>query len=157
MKLETLNDLLDLAIKVEQGSQSFYKNALGRAADEKTKNFLKELYEEEVQHERALVSLKESELYIGETKIPEDMDFGLEGSHSLGSSELPAEITYQAIAEAALKREAYAIKLFEGLSSLDLPKEFHDLFTNLLEEEKRHHAQMETLGEAIDGGLGNEM
>ena len=157
MELKTLNDLLDLAITVEQGSQAFYKTAMQHATDDKTKYFLKELYEEEVGHERALASLKDSELYIGDTPIPEGTSFGLEKSHSLSLAEIPKEITYATIAKAALQREAYAIQLFEGLSKLDLPKEFHDLFCNLLEEEKRHHQQMETLGAIKDGSAGNEM
>ncbi|HAZ11296.1 MAG: hypothetical protein A2X86_20540 [Bdellovibrionales bacterium GWA2_49_15] len=152
----TVDDLLQQAIFQEVQSQQFYKKALEKAKESNVKAFLKELIQEEEQHERMMKNLMESEIYDGSVAIAPSFVKDLGHSHTGEGFKWSANITMKEILQAALTREFNAIQLFERFSALPLHTEIKTLFQNLVREEKRHHQDIDKRYHALAGDMGDD-
>ncbi|MBI2521028.1 MAG: ferritin family protein [Bdellovibrio sp.] len=151
-----VDDLLKQAIFQEVQSQQFYKKALEKAKIPDVKNFLKQLIQEEEQHEKMIKNLMESEIYDGSLAIDGSFMKDLGISHKAESINWSDNLTMQEVLKVALTREYSAIQLFECFTALPLHSEIKMLFQNLVREEKRHHQDIEKRYHALSGDMGDD-
>lgn len=156
MSVKTVNDLLEIAIQHEISSQNFYQEALGKTSDPKVRHFLESLIEEEKGHERVLISIRAMEIYDGSVMIEDEMLRIAGESHTVKIPELSSEPGLDEIYEIALKRETRAYNIFKQLTEAVSDDELKTLFTNLADEEKGHHKNIDRAYHTQTGQMGYE-
>jgi len=156
--MKNLSDLLDLAIDQEVRSQELYRRGIDIVNDKETRFFLKELADEEVQHEKLLKNIKENGLFDLKAVVTDLSVFKHdEASHGPESIHFKPEWKMEEILELALKREFRANQLFQAMASTTVDKELKTLFLNLAEEEINHHRAVERKYNLQKGLMGPEI
>lgn len=156
--MKTLKDLLNVAIKQEVDSQKLYRKGIELVQDEKTKNFLKRLADEEVKHENILYNIRETGIYNPDTPINDQSLFDeAQSSHSADEVEFKQNLTVEDILEIALKREFDAGKVFKAAANAVEDNELKILLNNLAQEEIDHHREVEKQYKLLRGAMGNEL
>ena len=156
--MSTLKDLLNVAIKQEQNSQKLYRKGMDIAKDEETKIFFKRLYDEEVQHEKMLFNIRETELYDLDIVIddPELLEMA-KSSHGNDDLYLPEDLSIQDVLEMAMKRENTARLRYEKAAKTAKEEEIKELLTNLAKEEENHRLHVEKYYKLHKGLFGEEI
>ncbi len=156
--MKTLRDLLDIAIQQEIDSQKLYRYGMEIVSDEKARNFLKQLAEEEVRHENTLINIKETELYDLDVVVEDEAVFqNTLDSHGENVVELDKKLTVEDILEIALKREFAAGNVFAAAAKAARDEELITLFENLAKEEDIHHQRVEKEYRLLTGQMGEEL
>jgi rubrerythrin len=140
-RFETVEEILELAIKREVASSKLYQWLKRSVEDEEAKVMLEELSDEELRHQQLLEDALESESFegIGGESFAETFDRDtLSVAKDPGEDASPQEVMLFAI-----KREEEAVtfyttfkKRFEGLKQ-------ESLFERLADEERKHKAKLE--------------
>jgi rubrerythrin len=152
----TIDDLLDIAIRFEVSSQELYASMLDKTEDPETRTFLKNLVEEEKNHEDLLTTMKDMEIYDGSIVIEdESLISGVKESHS--AENLPETKTIEQVLELSLIRETHAHNLFVALSKTCKNAELQLMFEKLAAEEMQHHHNIEKKYAMQKGTMGFEM
>ncbi|MCE5184912.1 MAG: ferritin family protein [Planctomycetaceae bacterium] len=134
MKFETLKDVLEFAISLEQASQEFYTRLAEQTESPSIKHFLLELVGEEKLHESHLremvaggwdilvspISSKDMDRYIDTMNIPEPLD-------------------YKQAVKLARDKENASRMMYTILSSQVQQPELNSVLNLLAEQEQRHH------------------
>ncbi len=156
--MKTLRDLLDIAIQQEVDSQKLYRYGMEIVSDEKAREFLKQLAEEEVRHENTLINIKETELYDLDVAVEDEAVFqNTLDSHGENIVDLDKKLTVEDILEIALKREFAAGNVFSAAAKAAKDEELITLFENLAKEEEIHHQRVEKEYRLITGQMGEEL
>ncbi|HGY55471.1 MAG TPA: hypothetical protein ENK44_07220 [Caldithrix abyssi] len=156
--MKTLRDLLDIAIQQEIDSQKLYRYGMEIVSDEKAREFLKQLAEEEVRHENTLINIKETELYDLDVAVEDEAVFqNTLDSHGENVVELDKKLTVEDILEIALKREFAAGNVFAAAAKAARDEELITLFENLAKEEDIHHQRVEKEYRLLTGQMGEEL
>jgi rubrerythrin len=153
----TLRDLLDYAIRQEQNSQTLYQRGAEKVTDEKTRQFMRKLGQEEIEHEKMLVSIKESGLYDLATSFEDKRLLELTAlSHGSNSFEFNESWSIDGILHIALIREFTARSVYEAAIQVAPNPELKTLFRNLSEMEAEHHHDVDKYYKMHQGLMGDE-
>ncbi len=144
--MEAYISTLDLAIKKEQDSYAFYKQAMELVKNPGLKDFFAYLVSEEVRHEKILSEFKDrvktdQDFHQESLRIQDDRDLGL--SKYLVIEGLEENSTYQDALILAMKREETAVTLFTDLEAVTPHPDLKKVFSKLKVEEIRHLRSLE--------------
>jgi len=144
-------NILSIALKKEEGSFAFYKNAEKTVLFKPLKTLFKDLGKQEIQHKNILIKQmkkleggvkKVESLTIGK---PKEKDYGL--SKYLLPETVKPTMGYQEALIVAMKREEKAVELFDYLRSVTTDKEIKSTLDSLYKWEIEH---LRTLEEKYD-------
>lgn len=142
---------IGIALKKEEDSYMFYKNAEKTVLFKPLKALFKDLAKQEVKHKNIL--MKEAKKLEGGAKKVEKMtkgpgkskDYGL--SKYLQPQNVKPNMGYQEALIVAMKREEKAVELFDYLKSITTDKDLKNTFNTLYKWEIEH---LRTLEEKYD-------
>jgi len=137
-------EIMSYATIAEDNAIAFYKGAAAKASQASVKKFLEELAAMELGHKRHLEELiKKFEKSKRIPKLHKEI-------HTLGYAEfikpfvLDADATYKEALEAAMVKEREAVATYEKLAIYIDDPDAKEVFTLLLDEEKKHLKRFET-------------
>jgi len=138
---------LSIALKKEEDSFAFYKNAERTVMFKPLKTLFRDLGKEEIKHRNLLV--KEMKKIEGGAKKIDSLTKGPEKSKDYGLSRylLPQNVKptmgYQEALIVAMKREEKACELFDYLKTMTLDKDLKKTFDTLFKWEVEHLRMLE--------------
>lgn len=156
--MKTLKDLLTVAIQQEINAQKLYRHAMTLVEGDEAKNFLKELADAEVEHEKLLFNIRETGMFDLDVEItdPELLKVA-EVSHTTDEENFSTDWSMEKILDLALKREYRAQQMYEGAAKMVDDEEVVTLFNNLAAEEGNHHKNIERKFDLLTGSMGPEI
>ena len=142
-------EVLDIAIRIEKNGEAIYRNAIQKVSDEKLKDALKWMADEEVHHIEWFSSLKET---IQETsgiiadELNSDMLKNLIGDQSFTLKDIDfLRIgSLDQLVRIFIEFEKDSIIFYEMLTSFVKNKETLDHLQKIITEEKNHIKQLES-------------
>lgn len=156
--MNTLKELLDIAIEAEVNAQKLYRRGAQVAGDKETKQFLEQLVLEEVRHENMLFNIRETGMYDLDVEIPDPSLFeAARTSHGSEEVNFSEDWTVEQILEVALKREYTAQQRYESAAKVVKDQELVTLFENLAKEEGGHHRKVQRQYNLLQGKMGDEL
>jgi rubrerythrin len=142
--MKTLKDLLNIAIEQEVGAQKLYARGAEIADNEKTRQFLRRLEKEEIEHEKMLFNIRETGIYDLTLPIGDESVFEVaKNSHGGNSLEPNKNWKIKDIWEIALQREYLAQQRYLKAAAASKDEELVTLFNNLARDEENHHRVVE--------------
>ena len=135
-------NILSIALKKEEDSFAFYKNAEKTVQFKPLKTLFRDLAKEEVKHKSILI--KELKKLEGGAKKVDTMTKGPGKTKDYGLSKylLPQNVTpkmgYQEALIVAMKREEKAVELFDYLKSVSVDKDLKSTLDSLYKWEIEH-------------------
>jgi rubrerythrin len=138
---------ISIALKKEEDSYTFYKNAEKTVLFKPLKVLFRDLAKEEVKHKNIL--MKEAKKLEGGAKKVDQMTKGPGKSKDYGLSKylLPQNVKpnmgYQEALIVAMKREEKAVELFDYLKSITTDKKLKETFNTLYKWEIEHLRMLE--------------
>ena len=155
--MNTLRDLLDLAIEQEVNSQKLYSRGQEIAKDDEVKKFFSRLVKEEQTHEKILYNILATEIYELDTPIDDASLFETaRSSHGDNTAAFDPHWGVEEIMEIALKREYNARKRYEAAARSTNDQELITFFSKLAEEETLHHKVIDKEFRLLKGLMGKE-
>ena len=155
--MNTLKDLLNIAIQGEVNSQKLYQRGVDIAGNEEIKEFFRRLVKEETVHENLLFNIRETELY--DLSIPVDdpeLFKAARDSHGSAAVAFDENWSIEEILSVAMKREFTAMKRYQKAAESTTNEELVTLFNNLSAEESNHHRTIEKQYNLLKGLAGEE-
>jgi len=138
-----LAEIYAFAIEREVEAQLFYKDALDIVRDPGARTMLGDLHKQEIMHEKMLRQAQER----GKVEIigkPRGLtDLGL--ADLLPAVEIGSKSTPQEILMAAIKKEAFAVEMYNAAVAATDDADAIELFTHLVKEETNHKVILENL------------
>lgn len=153
MEFETVDDIIDFAIKTEIEAAEFYQTA---AEDEDIKGIadnLREYAAEERRHEKMLVNLKNNKTKIAAYKFEKVQD--IKRSDYLVDLEFRKGMSYVEIVRIAMKREEKAYKLYLKMAQATEQTDHANIFSIMAQEEAKHKHYFETMYDDYMGAQGD--
>ncbi len=138
-KFESVDDILDFAIGLEQDAVDFYKQLARNAVTPDMKQVFEQFAREEIGHKARLSEVKEKGLY----EIKPEAVTDLQIADYLVSIKPSPNMSYADALVLAMKREKAAFKLYMDLSERAPDQEMKALFLSLAIEESRHKLRFE--------------
>ena len=139
----TLDKALDLALNMEKQSIQLYTSAQDKAQNLESKQFFKELVEQERKHEAKISEIKLNPDKIGEIGSLDPRIDDLKIVDWLEDVSLSAEANYQQILIYAAKREKSTHDFYVWLANLYSEKNIGRVFAKLAGEELKHKYLLE--------------
>ena len=139
----TLNKALDLALNMEEKSIQLYTSAQVKILNPASKQFLKELVEEEQKHKRKILEVKMDPKKIDEIASLDTRIDNLKIVDWLEDVSLSPEANYQQILIYAGKREKTTHDLYIGLAKTYQAQDIGKVFAKLAQEELKHKYLLE--------------
>ena len=136
--VNTLNDLLDVAIRDEINAQKFYMIMSEKTEDQKLKKFFISLAKEENGHELILKDMKDMEIFDGSVEIDEESLEMLEGAHIINDEEPIDDMTIERGFQIAMKREDNAVQVYRQMAETTANEEIMRLLFRIVSDEERH-------------------
>ena len=137
--MNTLKDFLDLAIQQEINAQKLYRHGASVAKDEQSKQFLNRLEKEEIEHEKALFNIRETEMFELSAPIDDESIFEAARTSHGADVEMNDNLTIEQVWEVALKREYLAQQRYLRAAKAVKDEELVTLLNNLAKDEEQHH------------------
>jgi len=137
--MHTLKEFLDLAIDQEINAQKLYKHGASIAKDEQSKQFLNRLEKEEIEHEKTLYNIRETEMFDLNTPIEDETIFEVALTSHGVRPELDENLKIEQVWEIALKREYMAQQRYLKAAKAVKDEELVVLLKNLARDEEQHH------------------
>lgn len=137
-KFETLGEILQFAISLEQMAFEFYINLSGRAKTDAMKKVLLDLAEEEKGHKQRLERI----IGIAEN-VPTDMLDSKEVAKYIAAVPVPENMTYQDAIRIAINKEHAAMMLYQILAKMTDEKPLREVLELLAVEEAHHKRRFE--------------
>jgi rubrerythrin len=140
----TLNDIINLAIRIEKNGEETYRKAQKEVSNPSLASLLKWLAEEEVEHEKWFTQLKEKVATVTEDPRLEEMGKTiLEGvlgdqSFSIKDADFSRIEDVNSLLELSLEFERDTILFYEMLGSFIEDKETLRQLDKIIEEENQH-------------------
>lgn len=139
MQFESVNDVLDFAIKNEQEAFSFYSDLAGKMDNDTTRKTFEGYAQEEKGHEAKLIAIKEGKQL--EPAQKEVLDLKL--SDYLVKEEPTSKMDYQDALILAMKKEKAAFKFYSDLAASTSDGNLQSIFLTLAQEEAKHKLRFE--------------
>jgi len=141
MKFANVEEILDYAVKSEEGAYLFYTEWSKRVEDKALKKVFEELASEETKHKEFLLGVKE-----GQTLKPSPEEItDLKISDYTVDTKASADMDYQDALTLAMKREKEAYKLYSGLAAMVSDADMKGTFKALAQEEAKHKLRLEII------------
>jgi rubrerythrin len=140
----TLNEIIDLAIRIEKNGENAYRKAQEEVSNPSLSSMLQWLAEEEVEHEKWFIRLKEKTTTVAEDPKLEEMGKailqGVLGDQvfSIKDADFSKTEDINSLLELSIEFEKDTILFFEMLSAFIDDKETLSQLDKIIEEEKRH-------------------
>jgi rubrerythrin len=140
----TLSEIIDLAIRIEKNGENAYRKAQEEVSNPSLASMLQWLAEEEVEHEKWFIRLKEKTTTVAEDPKLEEMGKailqGVLGDQvfSIKDADFSKTEDINSLLELSIEFEKDTILFFEMLSAFIDDKETLSQLDKIIEEEKRH-------------------
>ena len=136
----SIDEILDMAIKMEEGSYNFYMDLAKKAQSKGSKEKFIEFANEEVKHKELLEKIKADKSIVVSSEIVANLKISsyLTMSHTEGG-----EMSYQDSLILAMKREKAAYMLYTKLAGKVEKGNVRDVLLMLAQEEAKHKLQYE--------------
>ena len=140
-----IGDILRYSVKIENESESFYRDAVEKVKEESVKTLLKELEAEEVKHAARLTDI------LASAEDIEAEGFEHENVNKLiQNKEIPFNISEQDLLNIALEREKNTRDFYsQVLTITNLDSDIDALFQMLYNQERGHFARISKLLEKL--------
>jgi rubrerythrin len=135
----SIDEILDFAIKAEQESVDFYMDLAAKSKYEQIKKVFREFAGEEIKHKSRLLDIKEEKILILPGKTVRDMKIA---DYLVDVAPTPDMIYADALI-LAMKKEKAAFRLYSFLSEETTDPVMKNLFLTLAMEESRHKLRFE--------------
>ena len=135
----SVDDLLDFAIKEEEGAAAFYSKLASKMDRPWMKKIFEDFAKEELGHKGKLVNIKAD----GATSLPKDKVLNLKLGDYLVVDEPSDDMDYQQALVLAMKKEKAAFKLYSDLAEVAEDEALRDLLLGLAQEEAKHKLRFE--------------
>lgn len=135
----SIENVLDFAIKNEQEAYDFYINLAKKSKNEYMKYTFKDFAKEEKKHKSLLKKIKNKELIV----ISEEDIADLKLADFLVFHKKDKAITYEEALVLAMKREKAAYRLYKFLADKTEDKKLRKTFNMLANEEAKHKLRFE--------------
>ncbi len=138
--MNTVDEILDFAIKREAEAAAFYLNLAGRTESANMKSVFLEFSEEEQQHKARLENVKQGEHALSAQQEVVDLKM----SDYLVDVEVNDDLDYQDALIVGMKREQAAFQLYSDMAANVADETIRDLFQGLAKEEAKHKLYFES-------------
>lgn len=139
MRLDSVEKILDYAIKSEERSHDFYTGLAEKVSDDTMKKVFREFAAEELKHREKLLKVKQ-----GETLLPDqEKVMDLKIAEYVRDIEPEEDMDYQQALIVAMKQEKKAYRLYRDLASATGDPELKLLLEGLAREEAKHKLRFE--------------
>ena len=139
MKLDSVDKILDFAIRKEQDSTDFYTDIANKMDREYMKKIFLDFAGEEKGHKEKLVAVKEGKLMLDAEERVLDLKIG----DHLVDVDLSPGLDYQEALTLAMKAEKASFRLYNDLASATDNANVKETFLNLAQEEAKHKLRFE--------------
>ena len=135
----SVSDILDFAIKEEEGAAEFYKNLAGKMVQPAMKTVFEDFAKEEIGHKEKLLNIKSHGSFtpakgkVGDLQLA-DYLVEVKPTNDMG---------YQQALIIAMKKEKAAFKLYSDMAATATNPAIKDLFLMLAQEEAKHKLRFE--------------
>ncbi|MEO0270332.1 MAG: ferritin family protein [candidate division WOR-3 bacterium] len=142
MKFNSIDEIIEFAIKKEEEAYNIYNKLREKTKDKHLKKIFEELREEELKHKQKLIDFKEGKIILTpkSEKVPD-----LKISDTLISTELKEDFDFQDVLIFAMKREKLAFTLYTELAEKSENEDIRELLNSLAKEEAKHKLRLETI------------
>jgi rubrerythrin len=138
--MNTVDEILDFAIKRETEAAAFYLNLAGRTESANMKKVFLEFSEEEQLHKARLESVKQGEHALSAQQEVVDLKM----SDYLVAVEINEDLDYQDALIVGMKREQAAFQLYTDMAANVSDEAIRELFQALAKEEAKHKLYFES-------------
>lgn len=143
MTFESFEDIINYAMEKEREAAEFYADAAKQEPFAGVKEALEEMAAEERKHEALLKNLGENK------ELLENYEFkwvpDMKRSNYMIDMEYEPGMHYADLLRLAMKREEYALKMYNDLQTKTDNPEYVQVFKMLCQEEAKHKMFLETL------------
>lgn len=139
MNFESIDQILDFAIKNEEDAYEFYTNLANKMDRPHMKKVFEEFALEEKGHKAKLLAVKTGKSMVGSEKKILDLKLG----ESLIDIELDSKLNFQDALIVAMKAEKAAYKLYNDLASVTDDANLKSTLLSLAQEEAKHKLRFE--------------
>ncbi|MCP4581067.1 MAG: ferritin family protein [candidate division Zixibacteria bacterium] len=139
MNFESVDQILDFAIKNEETAAEFYANLASKMDRPYMKKVFEEFAMEEKGHKAKLLAVQKGKLMVGSEKKIIDLKLG----DSLVEIDLDSNLNYQDALIVAMKAEKAAYKLYNDLASSTDDANLKATLLDLAQEEAKHKLRFE--------------
>ena len=137
-RFNTIEEILDFAIKQEIKSYSFYLELADFVEQPEMAKVLTDLALEELKHKAKLEAVRAGQIIMDEEEVN---NLGI--AESVNDIEPDAKMDYLEMLVVGMKREEQARQLYTNLASISLNQQNKDIFTQLAYEEAGHKLRFE--------------
>ncbi|MCK4966846.1 ferritin family protein [bacterium] len=139
MNFNSVDEILDFAIKNEQEAADFYTRLADKAEHKSMKDALLQFADEEMVHKKKLLAIKDGKIMLeSEKKI---LDLGI--AETTGDIKVSSDLSYQEVLIIAMKAEKAAFILYNKLASAVNDGNLKEIFLGLAQEEAKHKLRFE--------------
>ena len=139
MQFDSVEAVLDFAIKNEQGASDFYTGLASKMEKPQMKKIFEGFAAEERGHKAKLEAVKKGKI----AKLAKDKVLDLKIGDYLVDQKPSASMDYQSALILAMKQEKAAFRLYTDLAGTAQDEEMRDLFLGLAQEEAKHKLRFE--------------
>ncbi len=139
----TLEYLIDVAIKNEEESFNFYMNLYNRIPGKEAKDTLKFLADEEKKHKEFLVSYRQGKFDNQAVRMNAVVDYRV-AEHAV-KPDLEKNASTKDIYLVAAHREKNSYNFYKGLADIQPAGEVKDMLMRMANEELKHKEKVEYL------------
>ncbi len=136
-----IDEILDFAIKSEEGAHEFYKGWAKKMENSNIKKFFEELAGEELKHKEFILGLKEGKTL----QPPSGKVTDLKISDYIVTAKAAVDLDFQDALTVAMHREKEAFKLYNKLAMMTADQNIQNTFLTLANEEAKHKLRLETI------------
>lgn len=137
-KFNTIEDVLDFAIKQETKSYSFYLELADFVEQPEMAKVLTDIASEELRHKAKLEAVRAGQISLDEEEVG---NLGI--AESVNNIEPDAKMDYIEMLVVGMKREEQARRLYTNLALIALNQQTKEIFTQLAHEEAGHKLRFE--------------
>jgi rubrerythrin len=139
MQWNTIDDVLDFAIREEEKAAEFYAGLAGRAEHAAMREVFETFAAEEQGHKAKILAVKAGKEIVGSKAEVLDLKLG----DYLVEVEPSPDMSYQDALIVAMKKEKAAFKLYQDLATLVQDDKIKRVFLGLAQEEAKHKLRFE--------------
>jgi rubrerythrin len=141
MKFESIDEILNFAIKSEENAHLFYKEWSRKLEDKSLVTVFEDLAAEELKHKEFLLGVKK-----GATLQPSEKEItDLKISDYIMNVKASTDMDYQEALTLAMQREKEAFKLYSNLAAMAADEGMKSTFKALAQEEAKHKLRLEIM------------
>jgi rubrerythrin len=138
-KFESVEEILDFAIKEEEEAAKFYKELAGKMERPWMKDIFEQFSREEEGHKAKLLKVKSGQI----SDLPQQKVLDLKIGDYLVEAEVTTDMDYQQALIVAMKKEKEAFRMYSDLATVAQTAELKEVLLGLAQEEAKHKLRFE--------------